>query len=222
MKLEINPFDNGLSLLDCDDVPVTPFDGAVAIQQVKAAYRSALRHPVVNEQRMKELNFQKGLDGEYHPRIIALGGDHTIVLPILDAVSEVYGPVSVIHFDAHIDTWNPNRYGGTVSVQSKINHGTFFWEAYEQGYIKPNSSIHAGIRTRFEGPQDLDDDITAGFDLITTWDLDEHGLEWIAEKIKARIGDGPVVVSLDVDVMDPAFLPASESRSIKKTSVKSR
>lgn len=210
MKLEINPFDNGLSLLDCDDVPVTPFDGSVAIKQVKAAYRSALRHPVVSEQRMKELNYQKGLDGKYHPRIIALGGDHTIVLPILDAVSEVYGPVSVIHFDAHIDTWNPNRYGGSVSVQSKINHGTFFWEAYEQGYIKPNASIHAGIRTRFSGPEDLDDDITAGFDLITTWDLDEHGVEWIAEKIKARIGNGPVVVSLDVDVMDPAFLPASE------------
>jgi agmatinase len=160
---------------------------------------------------MKELNYAKGLDGEYHPRIVSLGGDHTIVLPILDAVSEVYGPVSVIHFDAHIDTWNPNRYVGTVSAQSKINHGTFFWEAYEQGFIKPNSSIHAGIRTRFSGPEDLDDDITAGFDLITTWDLDDHGVEWIAEKIKARIGDGPVVVSLDVDVMDPAFLPASGS-----------
>jgi agmatinase len=63
-----------------------------------------------------------------------------------------------VHFDAHIDTWNPNRYAGSVSEQAKINHGTFFWSAYEQGFIKPNSSIHAGIRTRFEGPQDLDDD----------------------------------------------------------------
>jgi agmatinase len=75
--------------------------------------------------------------------------DLSQVLPILEAVHEVYGPVSVIHFDAHIDTWNPNRYAGSVSVQSQVNHGTFFWAAYERGLIKPNSSIHAGIRTRF-------------------------------------------------------------------------
>jgi len=211
MKLEINPFTSGLDLLDCGDVPVTPFDGASAIRQVKAAYRSALRHPVTNPAEFERLNVQKGLDGKYHPRIVSLGGDHTIVLPILDAVHEVYGPVSVIHFDAHIDTWNPNRYVGSVSAQSDINHGTFFWAAYEQGFIKPNSSIHAGIRTRFSGPEDLDDDVTAGFDLIHTMDIDDHGVEWIAEKIKKRIGNGPVVISLDVDVMDPAYLPASKS-----------
>lgn len=71
------------------------------------------------------------------------------VLPILGALSEVYGPVSVIHLDAHIDTWNPDRYYGSVSVQAGVNHGTFFWHAYEAGYIKPHSSIHAGIRTKF-------------------------------------------------------------------------
>jgi arginase family enzyme len=71
------------------------------------------------------------------------------VLPILGALSEVYGPVSVIHLDAHIDTWNPDRYYGSVSLQAGVNHGTFFWHAYEAGYIKPNSSIHAGIRTKF-------------------------------------------------------------------------
>lgn len=131
------------------------------------------------------------------------------VLPILDAVHDTYGPVSVIHFDAHIDTWNPNRYYGSVSVQAGVNHGTFFWHAYEQGFIKHNASIHAGIRTKFSGPVDLTDDVTAGFDLVHTMDIDEHGVEWIAEKIKARVGDGPVVISLDVDVMDPAYVPAT-------------
>lgn len=67
--------------LDCGDVPVTPFDQAVAIKQVKAAYRSMLHHPVASPLRMEGLGMQKGLDGEYHPRIIALGGDHTIVRP---------------------------------------------------------------------------------------------------------------------------------------------
>ncbi|OCF40443.1 agmatinase [Kwoniella heveanensis CBS 569] len=208
-RLEVNPYDSDLYVLDCGDVPVTPFDPATAIKQVNAGYKSILHHPVMNEERIKELNMQKGLDGRYHPRIIALGGDHTIVLPILDSLHEVYGPVSVIHFDAHIDTWNPNRYVGSVSLQADVNHGTFFWHAYEQGFIKPNASIHAGIRTRFAGPQDLADDVTAGFDLIHTFDIDDYGVDWISDKIKARIGNGPVVISLDVDVMDPSIVPAT-------------
>ena len=131
----------------------------------------------------------------------------------------------MIHFDAHIDTWNPDRYSGSVSDQSKINHGTFFWHAYKSGYIKPNASIHAGIRTRFsvsrlgastaspliavQGPEDLDDDVTAGFSLIHTFDIDDYGVDWIASKIKARVGTDPVVISLDVDVLDPSYVPAS-------------
>ena len=111
--------------IDCGDARVTPFDPVTAIKQDSAAYRSALRHPLVNEHRMKELNMRKGLDGKYHPRIIAMGGDHTIVsisksllltcevLFILNAVHEMYGPVSVIHFDAHIDTWNPDHDSGS-------------------------------------------------------------------------------------------------------------
>ena len=62
-----------------------------------------------------------------------------------------------------------------------------------------------------KGPTDLEDDVTAGFDLISTWDLDEHGVDWITKKIKARVGTGPVVISLDVDVMDPSMVPASTS-----------
>ncbi|KIR57144.1 agmatinase [Cryptococcus gattii Ru294] len=208
-RLGVNPYSGDLSILDCGDVPVTPFDPATAIKQINSAYRSLLHHPVESPEKMQTLNMQRGLDGNMHPRIISLGGDHTIVLPILDAVHEVYGPVSVIHFDAHVDTWNPHRYVGSVSVQADVNHGTFFWHAYEKGFIKPNSSIHAGIRTRFGGSQDLEDDVTAGFDLIHTFDLDDFGIDWISEKIKTRIGGGPVVISLDVDVMDPAFVPAT-------------
>lgn len=131
------------------------------------------------------------------------------VLPILEAVHEVYGPVSVIHFDAHIDTWNPDRYYGAVSAAAGTNHGTFFWKAYEKGYIRPSGSIHAGIRTKFSGPVDLEDDVTAGFELVHTGAIDDHGVEWIADKIKKRVGNGPVVISLDVDVMDPSVVPAS-------------
>jgi agmatinase len=69
----------------------------------------------------------------------------------------------------------------------------------------------ASSQAHIQGPIDLEDDVTAGFDLISTWDLDERGVEWIAEKIKARVGSGPVVISLDVDVLDPSYVPASES-----------
>lgn len=77
----------------------------------------------------------------------SLGGDHTIVLPILRALNKVYGPISVIHFDAHLDTWG--GYAGAVTDQSRITHGTFFHIANEEGLIA-NSSIHAGLRCKLQ------------------------------------------------------------------------
>lgn len=79
----------------------------------------------------------------------SLGGDHTIVLPILRALNKVYGPVSVIHFDAHLDTWPGGAYPGAVTDQSRITHGSFFYTANEEHLIA-NSSIHAGIRCKLQ------------------------------------------------------------------------
>lgn len=75
----------------------------------------------------------------------SLGGDHTIVLPILRSLHAVYGPISVIHFDAHLDTWA--IYPGTSTEQSRVTHGTFFFLAAEEG-LMTNTSIHAGIRCK--------------------------------------------------------------------------
>lgn len=77
--LGINPYDGRLNVLDCGDVPVIPNDPAVAIDQVRAAYSSLLSRKVVSPERMRDLGYAKGLDGEYHPRMVTLGGDHTIV-----------------------------------------------------------------------------------------------------------------------------------------------
>ena len=74
-----------------------------------------------------------------------MGGDHTIVLPILRALNKVYGPVSVIHFDAHLDTWP--AYPGTSSEQSRVTHGTFFYLAHEE-HLMTNTSVHAGVRCK--------------------------------------------------------------------------
>ena len=75
----------------------------------------------------------------------SLGGDHTIVLPILRSLYKIYGPISVIHFDAHLDTWP--TYPGVSTEQSRVTHGTFFYLAQEEGLLS-NTSIHAGIRCK--------------------------------------------------------------------------
>lgn len=83
LQLNINPYQSGATILDCGDIPVTPFDTAVAIQQIKAAYSSLLHRHVVSPDAMESLGMIRGLDGEYHPRLVALGGDHTIVSLVL-------------------------------------------------------------------------------------------------------------------------------------------
>jgi agmatinase len=76
--------------------------------------------------------------------------------------------------------------------------------------LRPNASIHAGIRTRLVGLEDYEDDVTAGFALVHSFDMDRLGIEKISKKIRDRIGDGPVYISLDIDVLDPSIAPASE------------
>ncbi|EEB90388.1 hypothetical protein MPER_11413, partial [Moniliophthora perniciosa FA553] len=133
-----------------------------------------------------------------HPRIVTLGGDHTIVLPILRSLYKIYGPVSVIHFDAHLDTWP--SYAGSTTDQSRITHGTFFYLANEEGLMS-NQSIHAGIRCKLGGVEDLETDENVGFQLISTDDIDDLGIPEIVRRIRSRIGDTPVYLSLDIDVI---------------------
>ena len=129
-------------------MPVSPFDNALAVDQMEVAYSSLLARPV-SAQDADAAAFAAGAslakDGVAHPRIVTLGGDHTIVLPILRSLNKVYGPVSVIHFDAHLDTWP--AYAGTTTEQSRVTHGTFFYLAHEENLMR-NSSVHAGIRCK--------------------------------------------------------------------------
>ncbi len=118
-------------------MPVTPFDAAHAFKQMEQGYRQVLWHGATTT------------GGWDRPRIVALGGDHSIVLPILRALKAVYGPVSVIHLDSHLDTWDPHEgYTGIASNQSAITHGTFFWHASREGCISKGTSVHGGLRTK--------------------------------------------------------------------------
>ncbi|KAF8528090.1 arginase family-domain-containing protein [Hysterangium stoloniferum] len=209
MAWGINPYVQGAKIIDCGDVPVSPFDNALAIDQIEAAYTTLLQRPVaVGGEGVPYTSAPLGKDGKEHPRIISLGGDHTIVLPILRSLHKVYGPVSVIHFDAHLDTWPPFGYPGASTVQAQSNHGTFFWVAAQENLIS-NTSIHAGIRCKLMGIEDIEHDTSVGFELITTDDIDDYGVAEIIRRIRARVGDSPVYLSLDIDVVDPGLAPAT-------------
>lgn len=201
----VNPYDQHVRVIDCGDVPVTPFDNNIALAQMECATTTLLNRQIVGKTAGK--NTVLGKDGREHPRIISLGGDHTIVLPILRALHSVYGqPISVIHFDSHLDTWP--GYPGADSQAARINHGTFFTVAQDEGLIS-NSSIHAGIRCKLAGMIDIEHDKSVGFQLITTDDVDDLGIPEIIKRIRRRVGDSPVYLSFDIDVIDPAMAPAT-------------
>ena len=139
------------------------------------------------------------------PRVITLGGDHTITLPLLRSVNKAYGPISVIHFDSHLDTWKPKVFGGAPTEQASINHGTYFWHAHEHGLLANDTNIHAGIRTTLSGLSDYENDGYCGFQIVEAREIDEIGTAGIIKKIRDRVGtEKPVYLSIDIDTLDPA------------------
>jgi len=134
-----------------------------------------------------------------------LGGDHTITLPLLRSVTREYGPISVIHFDSHLDTWKPKVFGGAPSKQASINHGTYFFHAAQEGLLANDSNIHAGIRTTLSGMSDYENDGYCGFEIVEAREIDTIGMHGIIRKIRERVGtEKPVYLSIDIDTLDPA------------------
>jgi agmatinase len=135
--------------------------------------------------------------------LVALGGDHTIALPLLRAARARYGPLALVHFDAHLDTWD-TYFGG-----ARYTHGTPFRRAAEEGLLDLTRAVHVGTR----GPQFSDDDLAAdarlGFHLIDGRAIDSRGAAAIAEEIRQKVGDSAVYLSFDIDLLDPAFAPGT-------------
>ncbi|KAH8840728.1 hypothetical protein MCOR27_005404 [Pyricularia oryzae] len=192
-----NLFASGASIVDCGDVTLTWLDNNYALKQLDKAHRVVSGRVAANTSISKT------------PRILTLGGDHTTTLSALRSTYQRFGPVSVIHMDSHIDTWDPAVLGGGISDYAGLNHGTFLHIAHEEGLIK-NTSIHAGIRApliRRKG--DLRNDLRCGFTIITARDLDRLGVSGMISRVKERVGDSKVYISIDIDVLDPAFAPAT-------------
>jgi agmatinase len=135
-------------------------------------------------------------------RLVTIGGDHTVALPLLRAVTAVHGPVALVHLDAHLDTWD--TYFGASRT-----HGTVFRRAFEEGLLLPDRSVHLGIRGPLYDAADLDDDRRFGFSVIRAADLETMGLEEVVGRIRERTAGVPVYLSIDIDVLDPAFAPGT-------------
>jgi len=182
------------------------YDNAYALQQIEDGHNELLMR--VPHTAGNEIGISK--HGKTLPRIITLGGDHTITLPLLRSINKAYGPISVIHFDSHLDTWKPKVFGGAPSKQAAINHGTYFYWASEEGLLANDTNIHAGIRTTLSGLSDYENDGYCGFTRVEAREIDTIGTAGIIKAIRDRVGTtNPVYLSIDIDTLDPAFAPAT-------------
>jgi agmatinase len=135
-------------------------------------------------------------------RLVVLGGDHTVAFPLLRTMHRRHGPVALVHFDAHVDTYD-------TYMGAPFTHGTPFRRAAEEGLFLRERSLHVGIRGSKYGPEDLEDDAGFGFVVLGAWEIDRIGVHGFIERIRERVGDAPVYLSIDIDVLDPAFAPAT-------------
>ena len=178
--LDVNPWGER-QVADAGDAAINPFDLEAAVGDVERTAGQVLGRA---------------------ERLVTIGGDHTIALPLLRAVHARHGPPALVHFDAHLDTWD--TYFG-----ASYTHGTPFRRAAEEGVLDTGHSIHVGIRGSLYSSSDLDDDAALGYAVISTARIAGEGVPRAIERIRDRVGDRPLYVSVDIDVLDPAHAPGT-------------
>lgn len=178
--LDVDVF-GSLSVVDWGDLDVTPGNAERTTSQIAAGLEPLLRAGVVP---------------------VVLGGDHSVVLGELRAHAAVHGPVALVLLDAHADTWD-DYYG------ERYFHGTPFRRALEEGLVRPERSIMAGMRGPLYSRSDISDTRTMGFEIVPDAELRELGPAEYGRRVRSRVGDAPVYMSFDIDVLDPAFAPGT-------------
>jgi agmatinase len=166
---------------DAGDVACNPYNIAEAVAQIQSAATGLLAR----------------VGG-----LVSLGGDHTIALPLLRAVHQYVGPVALVHFDAHLDTWD--TYFG-----APYTHGTPFRRAAEEGLFLDHASMHVGIRGPLYSRDDLARDAALGFKIVHGDEFADQEIAAIVRRIRQRVGDHPLYLSIDIDVLDPAHAPGT-------------
>jgi len=177
---EVDVF-GSLSIVDRGDLDVTPGNAERTAGQIASQLEPLVRAGITT---------------------LTLGGDHSIVLGELRAHAAVHGPLAVVLLDAHADTWE--QYYG-----ERYFHGTPFKRALEEGLIDPARSLLAGMRGSLYAASDLDEPRSWGFEIVPCEELRTWTPETYAARVRERVGDGPAFLSFDIDVLDPAFAPAT-------------
>jgi agmatinase len=178
--LGVNVFET-LSVVDGGDLAITPGNAVRSAAQIDAGLRPVLEAGIVP---------------------IVLGGDHSVVLGELRAQAAVHGPVGLVLLDAHADTWE-HYYG------ERYFHGTPFRRALEEGLLDPRRSVLAGMRGGLYAPSDLEEPRQMGFEIIDGDELIGLSAAQYGARVRARAGSGPLYLSFDIDVLDPAYAPGT-------------
>ena len=181
MWTRISPFDS-LQIADIGDVAINTFNLLKSIDIIEQAYDEI---------------------AAYGAAPFTLGGDHTIVLPILRALAKKHGPVVVVHIDAHADV-------NDVMFGEKIAHGTPFRRLVEENLVEPSRVVQIGLRTTGYAADDFDWPRQQGFRVVQAEDCWHKSLTPLMEEVREQLGDeGPVYISFDIDGLDPAYAPGT-------------
>lgn len=179
------PFDS-LQVADIGDLAINTFSLSDSLSIIKDSYDGILAQGVTP---------------------LAMGGDHSITLPILRAMAGKHGPVALVHVDAHADV-NDEMFG------ERETHGTVFRRAYEEGLIVADKTFQIGIRGSGYAASDFTEAQGWGFTQFPAWDLWQQNLTEIGSRIRKTIGDHPVYVTYDIDSLDPAYAPGTGTPEI--------
>jgi len=138
--------------------------------------------------------------------LVALGGEHGITLALLRALARRHGPLALIHFDAHVDTW-PDNFGQAYA------HGSVFYHAIEERLVEPHRMIQIGIRSPIQ--RDVFEwTIDKGVTVVAAEEVHERGPQSVAERARSIVGEAPCYLSFDIDALDPAFAPGTGTPEI--------
>ncbi|WP_199746299.1 agmatinase [Amycolatopsis sp. WAC 01416] len=179
-ELDVSPFAE-TQVVDAGDIALNPFNIGEAIETLQDAAEALTANGT---------------------RLVTVGGDHTIALPLLRAAAKKHGPVALLHFDAHLDTWD--TYFG-----EPYTHGTPFRRASEEGILDTEALSHVGTRGPLYGKRDLEEDRRLGFGIVTSGDVMRRGVAETVDALRQRIGGRPLYISVDIDVLDPAHAPGT-------------
>ncbi|WP_264213290.1 agmatinase [Leisingera thetidis] len=179
------PFDS-LNIADIGDLAINTFSLPDSLRIIQDSYEAILSGGVIP---------------------VAMGGDHSITLPVLRAIAKKYGPVALVHVDAHADV-NDEMFG------ERETHGTVFRRAYEEGLIVPDKTYQIGIRGTGYAATDFTEAQSWGFQHFPAAELWGRQLHQMGAEIRRDIGNRPVYVSYDIDSLDPAYAPGTGTPEI--------